>query len=272
MSDFVSDHIRNLKYREWKAPSPKDVVLLIHGLGAHSGRWSAFAEDLVAKGISSYAIDLVGFGENAQVKGHISSFETYYEDISRLYDVVRQENPESKIYLVGESMGGLIAFMAVSMCPGRYDGLVCWSPAFINAMPFSLKEYFDLFFALLHDHKKRFRMPFRPDMYTRDPDMQKHVRSDRKEHAFASSKLLYNILMAQIKSPLRAKNIKVPVLFQLAGTDHLVSTAASEKIFKRVGSADKRIIVYPEMYHALSIDLGRETVFNDTFEWIKERS
>ena len=270
MSDFVTDNLRGVKYREWKSHSPKAVVLLLHGLGAHSGRWDPFSRFLLERDFSSYAIDLGGFGENAPIKGHVSSFKAYYDDIFVLFDIARQENPESKIYLAGESMGGLIAFMAASIYPDLFSGLICWSPAFVNSMPFNIHQYLNIFSALLYNPKKRIHMPFYPEMYTRDPEMQEHIKTDQKEHDFASSGLLYNILIAQIKSLFAAKNIKVPVLFQVAGTDNLVSPAASEKIFRHISSEDKRIIVYPDMYHSLSVDLDREAVFGDTFKWIKE--
>nr|MBC8428746.1 alpha/beta hydrolase [FCB group bacterium] len=54
-------------------------------------------------------------------------------------------------------------------------------------------------------------------------------------------------------------------------SDTLVDPKASKSVFKGLKHKDKKLIEYPEMYHALSIDIGRETVFNDILKWIVER-
>lgn len=272
MPDLISDNIRGLKYRQWLAADPGAVILLIHGMGAHSLRWASFSEYLLDNNISSYAPDLAGFGENARVKGHISDFKTYYRDIIDLREVILRENPGKKVFILGESMGGLISFMLSALYPDLFDALICWSPAFANVMPFTFINYLDIFSALIYRPKKRFVMPFHPEMYTRDPEMQHFVRTDHKEHSFATPKLLYNILIAQIQSRSKAGEIKIPAFFQIAGSDKLVSPGASADIFKRLSCPDKKIVVYPDMYHALSIDLGRENVFSDTLEWVEEHS
>jgi alpha-beta hydrolase superfamily lysophospholipase len=65
--------------------------------------------------------------------------------------------------------------------------------------------------------------------------------------------------------------LKTPVLFLLAGKDLLVDPRESESVFKKLKIKDKTLIKYPEMLHALSIDLGREKVFEDIFSWLTKR-
>jgi len=45
----------------------------------------------------------------------------------------------------------------------------------------------------------------------------------------------------------------------------------SEKVFRGLKTKDKKIIMYPEMYHALSIELAREKVFEDILRWLIKR-
>ena len=45
-------------YEAWLAQSSDVVLVLIHGLGAHPGRWESLSKSLLEKGISLFAIDL----------------------------------------------------------------------------------------------------------------------------------------------------------------------------------------------------------------------
>ena len=63
-------------------------------------------------------------------RGHIDSFETYLKDIRALARVIRGEEPDKKIFLVGESLGGLISFLAAGEPAPGTGGLVCLSAAF----------------------------------------------------------------------------------------------------------------------------------------------
>jgi alpha-beta hydrolase superfamily lysophospholipase len=40
MTEFIENDIM---YRRWNVPSSKAVLLLVHGLGAHSARWDFLA-------------------------------------------------------------------------------------------------------------------------------------------------------------------------------------------------------------------------------------
>ena len=74
----------DILYRQWEIENPRAIFLLIHGLGAHSGRWEFFANYTMQYGFSSYAIELKGFGYTRHKKGHIDSLDIYEKDICPL--------------------------------------------------------------------------------------------------------------------------------------------------------------------------------------------
>lgn len=268
MTYLKTDDKTGILYREWKVSSPDRVFLLVHGMGAHSGRWEFLAEFFAKNNISSYSLELKGFGETKDLKGHIDSLDIYYKDILALFSIIKSENPGKKVILVSESMGALIAFMAAGLYPDSFNGLVCISPAFANGMKFTVLEYIDTITSLLYNSKKQFKMPFNAQMCTRDIDYQKIMDADPREHRLATSKLLIEILLAQFKSAFIQKNIKIPVLFLISGRDKLVDTKAAKKMFKKLSIKNKEMIEYKDMYHALSIEKDRETVFKDILKWI----
>jgi alpha-beta hydrolase superfamily lysophospholipase len=273
MVELLKAKDSDVLYRHWPAPQSKAGLLLVHGLGAHSARWNFFADFFAAKGFASYAIELKGFGQTPdRPRGHIDSFNTYYQDIRKLCAVIRQEAPGKKIFLVGESLGGLISFMTAALEPKIFAGLVLMSPAFGNGMKFSLLDYLQLPLFLLLDKKHLVKMPFTAAMCTRDLAYQKVMDGNPDEYRFASVQLLANTLFAQIKSASLAKQFRLSTLFQLAGKDQLVSPPAARKTFKLLAAGDKTLLEYPAMLHALYIDLDREKVFADSLAWLDKRA
>lgn len=271
MKPVITDNESGVIYRKWIASKTKTVVLLIHGLGGQSSRWDFLANFLAQNDISSYALELKGFGETKDLAGHIDSFNTYITDVSYLYKIIHTENPQSKIFLLGESMGALISFLTVVYAPDLFKGLICISPAFKSKLKFSVLEYIDIHLSLVYNNKKYFQIPFNSPMFTRDCIYQDIIESDPRERRLATSKLLFNILIAQKQCEIRKNKLKTPTLFLLAEKDLMVDTKTSEKFFNNLTIPDKNLIIYPDMYHALSIDLGKEKVFADILSWIKHK-
>lgn len=265
-----SHDANDLLCKKWSCPLPQATFLLIHGLGAHSGRWEEAARFFLEKNYSSYALELRGFGDTTGPRGHIDTFSTYLQDIRCLARAIRRSYPQKKIFLVGESLGGLIAFLFAAKFSHDVDGLVCLSAAFKSRLKFSFPDYARMIAGLFTNPRKPWPMPFDAAMCTRDPAFQKIIDADKKGYRVATPKMLFNIFLAQISAT--AQPINVPVLFQLGSDqDSLVDAKEIKKIFQRLRAKDKKIIQYPDMRHALSVDLGREKVFSDIVAWADKK-
>ncbi len=271
MGEIATDKTTGIKYEKWVCPGPRAVLVLVHGIGAHTGRWNFLARFFRAHGISSYAIMLKGFGKAAATNGHADSLKTYLGDIRKLCALVAKENPGKKVFILGESLGGLISFIAAGLFPDLFDGVICISPAFGNRMKFSLLDYIRIFLSGIFNPKEQFDLPFDSDMCTRDAEYRRAMDHDPDEHRSASSGLLVGIAVAQIRSRRLCGRITKPVLFQIAGSDMLVDPEASVRVFNSLKVADKTLKDYPEMLHALSIDTDREKVFDDALNWLEQK-
>ncbi|MCX5677705.1 MAG: alpha/beta hydrolase [Candidatus Omnitrophica bacterium] len=245
-------------YRQWISPRARAVFLLVHGIGAHTGRWEALADFFIKNDISSYAIEC-------------PNPEDYNDGIFSLREIIVKNNPGKKIFLIGESLGGLISFTLVVRRSGLFDGLVCFSPAFGSRLKMSMLNYLKISASLLYNPGKEFKLPFDSSMCTRDEEYRKKMDSDEREHRLASSHSIVKILFMQMASWILAKKLKDPVFFLVAGDDKIVDSRVSVGIFKRLTAKDKTLIEYPGMYHALSIDLGKEKVFEDLLKWTEKR-
>jgi len=271
MDPILTDEKTGIMYREWKAEDPKAVLLLVHGMGASTERWEFMGLFFAANSISSYGLELKGFGKAEGQRGYISSFDVYIRDIKSLYEIIKKRNPGRKVFLAGESMGGLIAFLIAGSGRIAFDGFVCISPAFASRLKFSFFEYFNMLFSFFFRPMKYFHMHFDQNMCTRDENYRQTMDISSVYNRLVTAKLIGEIFIAEEKAIHIKSAVKMPALFLIAGEDKIVDPAASRSVFRDIGSRDKGMIVYPEMYHALSVELGREKVFEDLLDWLRKR-
>jgi len=267
--DVRKDPETGIMYRVWKRGIPKTVFLLVHGLGAYGGRWVYLADFFLRHNTASYALELRGFGETEGLRGHVASFKVYYNDICRLRDIIRQENPEADIILLGSSMGGLISFVLAALKPLLFEGLICISPAFLSKIKFGLWDYLKIAGAAFFSPRRQFDVPVHAGMCTRDEECREALDNEKREHHIATSAMLTDIAKAEIEARFYKNKLKTRVLFLIAEHDELVSPASSKKIFQKLKVKDKTLVSYPGMYHGLAIDEGREKVFEDILKWIE---
>ena len=261
-----------MKYRKWEAKEPLGAFVLVHGMGAGTERWGSLAEYFKARNISSYAVSLKGFDGTEGEEGYVDSFETYHSDIKELSDMVRREVPSGKIFLLGESMGALIAFDIAARGMDIYDGYILISPAFGSRLKFSPFAYLRIMISMLLFPKQQFRMPFTARMCTSDNAQTEKIEKDPSEHRYATGRLLWEIFKRQVTAGRAARRIISPVLFLLSTNDEIADPEKSVKVFNSIGrkgdTALTAIKKYPGMKHALSVETGREEVFRDIYEWM----
>jgi acylglycerol lipase len=123
--------------RHWRSPSAIAVVLLVHGIGEHSGRYGRVAAGLNAEGIDVVAIDLPGFGGSGGRRAFVRSFDEYVYDVEDQLGEVRALGLPTVLF--GHSMGGLVALVTVLRHRARPDLLVLSGPALAARVPAPLR-------------------------------------------------------------------------------------------------------------------------------------
>ncbi len=105
-------------------------ILLIHGFGASKKHWR-HNQDFLGKVFNCYAIDLLGFGESSQPSA-LLDYEPYKENsIKYSFDlwsdqisIFCSEVIKSPVYLVGNSIGGVIALKAAEILKDNCKGVI----------------------------------------------------------------------------------------------------------------------------------------------------
>ena len=116
-----------LSARIYGCENPKAVILFIHGMEEHQGRYTAFASFLRENGYAVVTADLRGHGQNAPKLSHIADRNgagLLIEDEKALLGMIWERFPRTQVYLHGRSMGSIIARKLMQTHSGAFEKAV----------------------------------------------------------------------------------------------------------------------------------------------------
>lgn len=253
----------------WRLPGPRGVLVLVHGLGEHGGRYQNVVDALEGVPVSVWAIDLRGFGRSTGQRGHVDSFWDYMEDLDCFLEHVLAEEGEIPVFLLGHSYGALIALHYALCRPGRLAGLVLSSPCLGLALRVpAWKHRTGMILARL---LPRFSLPngIDPGLLSHDADVVERYRHDPLVTDRVTARLYAEMLAAMDRVARRAVQLRVPCLVLLAGDDALVSVSVARNVFVRLGTEDKEVYLYPGYYHELFNEVGKEEPLARLRGWLE---
>jgi acylglycerol lipase len=269
---FSGDKNLKIFYRNLSAEKEKARLVIAHGLGEHSGRYDRVINRLVPEGLSIWALDFCGHGRSGGKRGHIESFGQYIADIDKLIDIAAEDAPQdTKIFLLGHSLGGLIALNYGLRLPDKLNGLIVSSPVLafkvkVPAFKITLGKVMSAIWPGLSmanelDPTKISHDTSVVDAYIQDPLVHNRVTA-RWFTEFVSA-------MAWVQKSVT--KMKVPILMQIAGNDFLVDAGASETFFNHLLLKDKTIHIYRELFHEVFNETADESaeVLDDLHAWIE---
>lgn len=247
------------------------AVILSHGYAEHSGRYDALAGVLTRHGYAVYALDHRGHGQSEGERANVSVFRCYVDDLGRFIERVREGHPRPPRFLLGHSMGGLVALQLVLEHPEKVEG-VAVSAAFIqNAthVPPPLARAARLV--------SRFapKLPVQhldTDALARDKGVVERYRNDPLVyHGKVKARLGAEMLQAGPYVLGHAPSIRLPLLLMHGTADRIAAVSGTQAFFERVGSSDKQLKLYDGAFHEVFNDHGKETVQADLLAWLERQ-
>jgi len=251
--------------------TPQDVVVLVHGLGEHSGRYQAWAERFLAQGIAVYALDMHGHGRTTGRRGHTESFGYIYDDIQHLLDASASDYPAARRHLYGHSMGGAVclgfaAFRSNHTNVPALTSLITTGTAIKPgfeppAWKLKLAAVLDKFVPSLALGNE-----LDPNFVSSDPNTVAAYKSDPLVHDRISVRW-YNEWVRAVEG-LRSHSgkIKMPV-FMLHGTaDRATSPKAAEEMAKVLKA---KFQGWPGAFHEIHHEPCQNDVFTAVMGWLQ---
>ena len=274
MSQIESTDGCILHYETDLCESPKGVVLLVHGFGDHCGRYKRVAHHFNQWGLITYRFDYRGHGRSEGRRGHVTDFQEYLNDVSVMRSVVESEYADLPKFLLSHSHGGLIALHSLGQEADH------WSKGWhaVLSSPFlGIQVHVPLWKSLMGKGVSRFMPTFQMktelsgELVSQNPEIIEEYNTDPLIGSVASARWFTEMLKAHKASDHMAELIRVPILFQLAGTDHVVSIDASHRVFDHIGSADQEKKIYESLFHEIWFDPEPNQPLQDLKQWIDNK-
>lgn len=108
----------------------KGILQISHGMAEHSGRYHELGEFMAQNGYGVFVADHPGHGQtagNTERLGHVpnhNGWELMLENMRALYTHIRQNLPEAPVFLLGHSMGSVLAQHFTTIYPVYTQGLI----------------------------------------------------------------------------------------------------------------------------------------------------
>ena len=251
-------------------------LLLLPGYGDHAGRYQHLYRWFARHQIATRGIDFRGHGKSIGRRGYIRRWPEFLDDLQRFLDWERDSDRSCDCpwFLLGHSHGGLVT--AAAGIEGRLRGAGCAGGILSSPYlrPATLLPTHWRLFAEIANHIVpgiNVRSGLTPQMMTRDPTMWADSDADLLLNHGATPRWYVQTMRKQAQIFREAGQFQLPLLCLLGDADSIADCRASEHFVELAGSADKKIIRYPDARHELLREINREQIFTDILEWVTQR-
>ena len=260
----------NIFHRAWSpAGDPIAVVMLIHGLGEHSGRYDHVAKALTDAGIAVHALDLRGHGKSDGKRTFVKSYDEFMKDVVQFRAHIEGQHPDLPLVILGHSMGGNLAVGHTLDHQSGIAGLALSGAALevgSDLSPAKLKA-----FRLIAKVAPSFRPEsLSADAISRDPAVVSAYRNDQLVYTGKISAGLGAALIgAMDRFPARYGDFTLPIVVMHGTDDQLASVAGSRALQAGAVNADVTAHYYEGLYHEIFNEPEQDQVLADLVSWIK---
>ncbi|CAL1386376.1 unnamed protein product [Linum trigynum] len=252
----------------------KGILVIIHGLNEHGGRYAHFAKQLTSSNFGVYAMDWIGHGGSDGLHGYVPSLDHVVADTGAFLEKIKSENPGVPCFLFGHSTGGAVVLKAASYprIQEMVEGIVLTSPALRVKPSHPIVAAVAPIVSLVAPRFQFKGANKRGIPVSRDPAALLAKYSDplvytgpirvRTGHEILriSSYLMRNI-----------KSVTVP-FFVLHGTaDRVTDPLASQDLYNEAASKFKDIRLYEGFLHDLLFEPEREEIAQEIIDWMETK-
>ncbi|MFY9813722.1 MAG: lysophospholipase [Dehalococcoidales bacterium] len=260
-------------YRQAWLPdaASKAILLVVHGIAEHSGRYTNLVNYFVPKGYAIYSFDLRGHGKSDGKRSYVERFSYYLDDLQTFYNLVRTENPNTKIFMVGHSMGSTIAIDYAIEHQRELNGLIVSGTTLkagssVNKASILMAEILSVLM---------------PKMGVMALDTGLLCRDKAVVAAYVNDPLVYTgklrarwgieLMKTMTKLQSGMSELTLPILIMQGSQDRISDPSSSKMLYDGVSSKDKTMKIYEGFYHEIFNDPERQQVFGDMEVWLNAR-
>ncbi len=243
----------------------KAILVMVHGLCEHQGRYDGMVKLLNENKIGTYRFDHRGHGRSEGTETHLTTFNELLDDTNILVDIALLENSHLPVFLLGHSMGGFTASLYGAKYKDKNLKGIITSGALVKDE-----------FGLIANAPKGLDVltPFPNELgdgvcsvrevvewYAKDPYNKKSFTAG----------LCYSINDGVEWFKNTVSDFTFPILILHGEKDGIVSEKDSIFLFKNIASKDRQLKIYGEVLHEIFNEYIKEEVILDVVNWIHNR-
>ncbi|MBV8542152.1 MAG: lysophospholipase [Pseudonocardiales bacterium] len=256
----------------WQAWLPRDpvraVIVIVHGVHEHSARYAHVGTRLAAAGFAVYAADHRGHGRSDGRRGNIERMALIVADLASFVRFALERHPGLPVFMVGHSLGGLIALHYATEPGTLLDGLVVSGPAVQAIVGSALQRRLAGVLSTLVPNVGVVTLDA-DQKISRDPEVVRAYREDPlvyrgkvKARTGAESLAMMEAL------PARLPRLSMPLLLLHGTDDRICAPAGSAMVHDAVSSPDNTLRQYQGLYHEVFNEPEREQILTDLVSWL----
>lgn len=282
-----------IAYYIWPAASGKAKATIcgVHGHGSHSryeflntpkpgapgeykGSW---VERLNKIGYAFVSVDLQGCGMSSGLRGFVNSWEDYVENVVQVGELIKATPMpgvnSSKLFLLGESMGGGLALDVIIRYPDMFEGAVLLAPMLslekltkrgINKYIIHILNFLSWLVPTLPLAETAVCEKFPEIQACWDHDPLTYKDRGRARNAAEYLRVTHKLMRSFNK-------VKAPFLVFHSEGDNMTDPDGSKKLYKEAASDDKTLRLVNDMWHFLVKEPGSDKVLDEIVNWLDKR-
>ena len=262
----------NIYYQGWLPEGKVSAVLLIvHGLGEHSGRYMNVVNHFVPLGYAVYGLDHIGHGKSAGTREFVETFDDFTDTLTVFYKMVAEWQVDVPIFILGHSLGGLIISYYLLDHQNKFKGAIISGPA-VKIGDSVSQATIMMGKVLSKIAPKMGLISLDVNAISRDPDVvAAYVNDPLVFHGKTPARLAAELLSAILRVTAEAGVITLPISIVHGSEDSLADPTGSQMLYDKVSSEDKTLKIYNGLYHEVFNEPERELVLKDIEDWLNSQ-
>lgn len=260
------DGVRLHIHRWTPESTPRFIVMIVHGVGEHAGRYAHVAEYFNGLGAVVIAPDHRNHGLSEGERMHVKHLPDAVRDMNLPFDAIRADYPGLPAYIFAHSMGSLLGLMFAVEHQDKLAGFIS------SGTPLAGAEYPAWQGIAVRALR---RIAPRVPVSGLDPEMIAHGAPGAKDPLNANKPLSAHMaveIVSSIETLLpKLSTFRLPILILHGGADVICPPRGSQTLYDKVASTDKSLTFYPGLYHEIVNEPEKQQVLDDMGAWLNAR-
>jgi lysophospholipase len=261
--------------RTWEPDDlePQAVLVLVHGLAEHAGRYQYVVDAFLSQGYVIYGHDHRGFGRSGGRRGDFERFDLVLSDLDQVVGLARTQHPGLPLGMFAHSMGGTIGVQYLTRHQEKFNAAILSAPGF-GPGPDQNKRLISL---------ARILAKFAPTLtiprgssgeykLSHDPAQAAAWDADPYVHNYATPRFAVLYLQAAAEAKTQLGQLRLPLLVVMGEEDVTINQTDIREAVAAAGD-NLTFITFPGAYHEVHNEIQeiREDMLRTAVAWMMDQ-